>query len=173
MVRGTPVLYYGDEIGLRDVDLTQDELLDPVGIRFWPAYPGRDGGRTPMQWTGARGAGFAKPGTKTWLPIGDADTCNVEKQRDDERSVLHLTRDLIALRKRFVGASYLRRKSPEGTWVYRRGDHVVALNMSDEPQKVTRMRGVIRISTTRERDGQEFSGGLSLEPWEGVVVDAS
>ena len=171
-LRGTPVLYYGDEIGLRDVELTEDELRDPVGIRFWPAYPGRDGGRTPMQWTGAPGAGFTKPGTKTWLPIGDAGACNVATQREDTSSVLHLTRDLIALRKEFVGASYLRRRSPEGTWLYRRGHHVVALNMSDEPQRFDRLRGVVRISTTRERDGQAVSGGLSLEPWEGAVVDA-
>lgn len=172
-LRGTPVLYYGDEIGLQDVALTEEQLRDPVGIRFWPAYPGRDGGRTPMQWSGQTGAGFTKPGGPTWLPLGNYPDCNVEAQRSDERSVLHLTRDLIALRKAFASSSYSRRKSPDGTWVYRRGKHVVALNMSDDAVKIPRTRGVIAISTTRERDGQEFSGGLSLEGWEGVVVDAS
>jgi alpha-glucosidase len=172
-LRGTPVLYYGDEIGLRDVDLKQEELRDPVGIRFWPAYPGRDGGRTPMQWSAERGAGFTSAPAKSWLPIGDADTCNVEAQRGDEGSVLHLTRDLIALRKAFASAPYTRRSSPENTWVYKRGTHVIALNMSDEPVKIARIRGTIAISTTRERDGQSFAGGLSLDGWEGVVVDAS
>ena len=172
-LRGTPVLYYGDEIGLREVDLTFEELRDPVGLRFWPAYPGRDGGRTPMQWSAERGAGFTTAGVTPWLPIGDADACNVDAQREDEGSVLHLTRDLIALRKQFASASYSKRTSPDGTWVYRRGKHVIALNMSDEPQKISRIRGTIAISTTRERDGQEFSAGLSLDAWEGVVVDAS
>ena len=172
-LRGTPVLYYGDEIGMPDVELTQEQLRDPVGLRFWPAYSGRDPGRTPMQWTDASGAGFTKPRAQPWLPIGDNRSCNVEAQRRDESSVLHLTRDLIALRKEFASAPYSKRQSPDGTWVYRRGKHVIALNLSDETVKISRLRGVVRISTTRARDGQEFSGGLSLDGWEGVVVDAS
>ncbi len=172
-LRGTPVLYYGDEIGLPDVELTQEQLRDPVGIRFWPAYPGRDGGRTPMQWNRDAGAGFTTLKAQPWLPIGDNAACNVEEQKIDPRSVLHLTRDLIALRKTFLSERYSRSTSPDGTWVYRRGKHVIALNMTDEEVKISRLRGVVRISTTRERDGQEFSGGLSLEPWEGIVVDSS
>ena len=50
-LRGTPLLYYGDEIGMPNVDVPRDRLMDPVGRRHWPEDPGRDKGRTPMQWT--------------------------------------------------------------------------------------------------------------------------
>jgi alpha-glucosidase len=175
-LRGTPLLGYGDEIGLPDVVLTEEQLRDPVGIRYWPAYPGRDPGRTPMQWTSGRGGGFTRPDVETWLPMGDVRTCNVADQAEDAGSVLHLCRDLIALRKDErdirLGA-YRRRSSPDGTWVYGRGKRfVVALNMSDEDVKISRIRGTVRLSTGRDRDSQAFSGGLSLEGWEGVVVES-
>src|SRR5437879_13805352 len=98
-LRGTPVLYYGDEIGLPNVDVDQDHLRDPGGIRYYPAYPGRDPGRTPMPWSSGPGAGFTTGKAEPWLPIGDATACNVEAQRTDPNSVLHLCRDLISLRK--------------------------------------------------------------------------
>ena len=52
-LRGTPVLYQGDEIGLGDVDVPQDRLRDPMGVRYWPHYAGRDAMRTPMHWSPA------------------------------------------------------------------------------------------------------------------------
>ncbi len=173
-LRGTPLLGYGDEIGLPDVELTEDQLRDPVGMRYWPAYAGRDPGRTPMQWTTEPGAGFTESGAQPWLPLGDAHAHNVADQQADESSVLHLCRDLIALRKQErdlrLGA-YRKRASPDGTWVFRRGKgFVVAINMSDDVAKITRLRGTIRLSTGRDRDGQSFSGGLTLEAWEGVVM---
>ncbi len=172
-LRGTPVLYYGDEIGLPSVEFTEDQLLDPVGLRFWPAYPGRDPGRTPMHWTDASGAGFTTS-EAAWLPLGDL-SYNVASQTSDPGSVLNLCRDLIAARRStpdLSSGAFSRRRSPEGTWVYQRGEEtVVALNMSDEPAKISRLRGTVRISTQRDRDGEKFSGGIALEPWEGVLVE--
>ncbi len=49
-LRGTPFLYYGDEIGMRDISVSRKELRDPVGIHYWPLPVGRDGCRSPMQW---------------------------------------------------------------------------------------------------------------------------
>jgi alpha-glucosidase len=176
-LRGTPLLGYGDEIGLPDVAITEDQLRDPVGIRFWPAYKGRDPGRTPMQWTWEQGAGFTKPGIEPWLPFGDASACNVDDQRKDPGSILHLCRDLIALRASEAdlrSGAYRPRSSPDDTWVYGRGKkHVIALNMSDDIAKIPRIRGTVQLSTGRDRDGSSFSGGLELEPWEGVVVSRS
>src|SRR5918996_1543570 len=79
-LRGTPLLYYGDEIGMLNVEIPRDRLRDPVGIRGWPEDHGRDGGRTPMQWTPS--GGFTEAGIEPWLPIGDASSCNVAAQRD-------------------------------------------------------------------------------------------
>jgi alpha-glucosidase len=174
-LRGTPLLGYGDEIGLPNVKLNEAQLRDPVGLRFWPAYPGRDPGRTPMQWNGHDGAGFTQGGVQPWLPFGHPSRCNVSDQRDDPNSVLHLCRDLIALRKAETdlrGGTYTRRATRDGTWVYSRGKRfIVALNMSDDVAKIPRVRGTVRLSSGRDRDGSSFSGGLVLEPWEGVIVE--
>lgn len=172
-LRGTPVLGYGDEIGLPDGEVPRERVLDPVGIRAWPR-PGRDPGRTPMQWTAAPGAGFTAHPERAWLPIGDAGACNVEAQRRDARSVLHLCRDLIALRR----SSAALRRSPyeplavrDGLWAWRRGGGTaVAVNLADEPAACPEVRGTVAISTGRDRDGSRFDGRLA--PWEAVVVRA-
>ncbi len=57
-LRGTPLLYYGDEIGMQEVPVPRERSLDPVGIRGWPEDPGRDGARTPMRWTAEATGGF-------------------------------------------------------------------------------------------------------------------
>ncbi|MEX0873878.1 MAG: alpha-amylase family glycosyl hydrolase [Actinomycetota bacterium] len=172
-LRGTPVLYYGDEIGLPAVELTAAQLVDPVGIRFYPTYAGRDPGRTPMHWTGDDRVGFTN-GKSAWLPNG-GPSVNVEAQQADPTSVLHFCRDLITLRRNcpdLLTGAYGRRRSPDGTWVYQRGEKFfVALNMSDETAKISRVRGTVRLSTQRDRDDQTFSGGLALQPWEGVVIE--
>ena len=174
-LRGTPLLGYGDEIGLPNIEITEEQLLDPVGVRFWPAYKGRDPGRSPMQWTSARGAGFTRDGVQPWLPFANPAACNVADQKADPSSILHLCRDLIALRrerKDLHAGTYRTRSSPEATWVYTRGQKtVVALNLSDDEVKISRLRGTIALSTGRDRDGQSFDGGLELGPWEGAVVE--
>ena len=63
-LRGTPVLYQGDEIGLGDTEPQQADLRDPLGVRFWPYYAGRDGMRTPMPWRNVPGGGFTDPGVR-------------------------------------------------------------------------------------------------------------
>jgi len=68
--RGTAMYYYGDEIGMvTSTPARKQDVRDPVGITGWPKEKGRDGERTPMQWTAAPNAGFSPPGVKTWLPI--------------------------------------------------------------------------------------------------------
>ncbi|HTO22309.1 MAG TPA: alpha-glucosidase, partial [Spirochaetia bacterium] len=110
-LRGTPFLYYGEEIGMRDIRLRRREILDPPGRRYWPFYRGRDGCRAPMQWDGSANAGFSPAGfspagfsptgsARPWLPVHpDHERRNVESQSTDPGSLLSFTRALIALRR--------------------------------------------------------------------------
>ncbi len=171
-LRGTPVLYQGDEIGLPDVKLDYEDVKDPVGIRFHP-YAGRDPGRTPMQWSAGPGAGFTEPGVSPWLPFGDL-ACNVADQRDDPDSVLHHCRRLLRLRRERAdlrGGAYRSLASPEGTWVYRRGEATtVTLNMSDARVRVDGVEGSILAASQRRREGEQVAGMLELGAWESAVV---
>lgn len=173
-LRGTPVLYYGDEIGLEDTVLEREQLRDPVGQRFFPVYAGRDPCRTPMPWTGGQGGGFTGAGVEPWLPIGSLER-NVEAQRDDPESVFSFCRDALALRRELGDLRtgvYEALPAPKGAWVWRRGEGVtVALNLSDREVTVgDGLRGTIRLATRRAREGEDVSGRLSLGPSEGVVV---
>jgi alpha-glucosidase len=174
-LRGTPFLYYGDEIGMPDTDIPQDRVLDPVGV-FHGARVGRDPERTPMPWTGEPGAGYSEPGVEPWLPYGDAAACNVADQRHDPDSTLSLTRDLIGLRDALPelrrGSYTTLPSSDDRVWAWQRGDRtVVAMNISDEPADVADAgSGEIRISTIRARDSERINGSLHLEPWEAAIV---
>ncbi|MDQ1384642.1 MAG: alpha-glucosidase [Actinomycetota bacterium] len=172
-LRGTPVLYQGDEIGLRDVAVEPPDLRDPLGVKYWPAYAGRDAARTPMPWNHASGAGFTEPEVAPWLPIGDTER-NVADQRSDPASMLALARDLIALRKQSpdlnVGA-YAPIPAPDGVWAWRRGDrHAVVVNFSDTEITLDRISGRILVGTDRARDGERFESPMHLRGWEGCVV---
>jgi alpha-glucosidase len=174
-LRGTPFLYYGDEIGMIDTDVPADRILDPVGV-FHGARMGRDDERTPMQWTPAPGAGFSEPGVEPWLPYGDFAAYNVADQRHDPDSALSLTRDLIGLRDALPElrqGSYQTLPSPnEDVWVWRRGERtVVACNLSGAPVEIADVGpGAIRISTIRARDDDRVEGPLALAPFEAVIV---
>ena len=173
-LRGTPVLYYGDEIGMPDVDVPHDRLRDPVGLRGWPREPGRDRSRTPMRWNGETTAGFTSIGVEPWLPIGDVGRNNVTDQREDPDSVLHLCRDVIALRREraeLIDGAYTTLEAPLGVWAWRRGDEtVVAVNHAETPAELTTDPATIAISSRRTRDGEQVDGRVSLEPWDAVVL---
>lgn len=99
--RDTALMYYGDEIGMKTTPPTRkQDVRDPVGIRGWPKDKGRDGERTPMQWTPGPNAGFSKPGVKTWLPIPNSFiTVNVQDEVANPDSMLNWYKQLIALRR--------------------------------------------------------------------------
>ena len=176
-LRGTPVLYQGDEIGLGDVTLAQEDLRDPLGVRYWPYYAGRDAGRTPMPWRPGPGGGFTAAGVRPWLPLGDTEASSVERQRSDPDSMLHLARDLIALRRTTADlrlGRYRTLGAPDGAWAWSRGDTVVvALNLTDDEVDLPGVEGVVRLGTDRRRDGETISAGLRLGAWEGLVVERS
>jgi alpha-glucosidase len=172
-LRGTPVLYQGDEIGMGNVSVAQSELRDPLGVRFFPYYEGRDAARTPMQWSNEEGGAFTES-DRPWLPLGDTATVNVAAQRDDPASVLALCKDAIAYRRlhpEFVSAAYGSLPAPEGLWAFRRGDrHVVALNLSAEALELVNMSGTVQLCTNRLREGEGAGPDLRVNAYEGVIL---
>jgi alpha-glucosidase len=159
-LRGTPVLYYGDELALTDGNVPSDRVRDV-------AEPSRDPGRTPMPWTPQ--GGWNEP----WLPLEDA-TRNVEEQRSDSASTLSFTRDLIALRRRLSDlrtGRYVELRAPHGAWAWRRGEAVtVALNLGAGRVDVEGIEGTVALATDRAREGELVAGRLQLDAAEGAVV---
>lgn len=95
-LRGTPTCYYGDEIGMQDVEIPPHLIVDPIGKNA-PGHS-RDPERTPMQWDASPNAGFSA--VEPWLPVAGYYTeTNVEVQRKDLRSQLALFKRLTELRR--------------------------------------------------------------------------
>ena len=157
-LRGTPILYYGDELGVEQVAIPRAEQLDRAHSR--------DGARTPMPWG-------PQPERDWWLRHGDL-TRNVEDMRRDDRSTLAFTRRLIELRRvtpELRAASYGTIDGGPGVWAWRRGDGVVvAVNLSDRPRVVRAGRGSVRLDTGLTRQGEAVGDRLRLAPWEGAIV---
>jgi len=176
-LRGTPTVYYGDEIGMRDVEIPSERAVD-VAEENEPGYGlGRDPQRTPMQWDGSAGAGFS--GATPWLPIAaDADRRNVERQRDDPRSMLTLYRRLLALRRAEAAlsiGSYAPIPALGDVLAYLReadGTRLLAvLNLGGETAQLeTEMTGEVLLSTSLEREGERLRGPVDLRPNEGLVL---
>jgi alpha-glucosidase len=186
-LRGTPFLYYGEEIGMRDVRLRYRELRDPYTRRYWPFAVGRDPARTPMQWDGGPHAGFTTG--RPWLPVApDCAARNVAEERRDPESLLALYRRLIHLRRASPalteGAYDDLVPDHPGCLIYRRSTDlpnaeawIVAANFTPRPQFVA-VPGLtpawsVELSTDphapadRPRDG-----ALLLHPEEGVLLRA-
>jgi len=109
-VRGVPVIYYGEEIGMADGNFPAKTALDPIGRRFkWvprflvnllDLYINRDGCRTPMQWNAGPNAGFCDADVTPWLPVHEnRDIANVQDQLEQDDSLINLYRDLLHLRR--------------------------------------------------------------------------
>jgi alpha-glucosidase len=159
---------------MENVALAQEDLRDPLGVRFYPYYEGRDAGRTPMQWSDRPGGGFTDA-ARPWLPLGDLAAANVATQRDDPGSVLVLCHDLIAFRRdhpAFCTGAAEALATPEQAWAWTRGArHVVALNMSAEELVLPGLRGAIQICTDRARDLEAAGPDLRLASFEGVILE--
>jgi alpha-glucosidase len=176
-LRGTPFLYYGDEIGMREAVISEEERRDPWGSAV--DYLCRDGARTPMQWSDAPNGGFSAPDAEPWLPLGPGvDRLNVESELTDPLSLLNTYRRLIKLRHESVAlrlGSYLSHPaSTDQVLVFRReSDYetmTIAINFDDAEQKVMPGRGTIVFSTADPERSGSTREGLSLAPFEGVVV---
>jgi glycosidase len=177
-LRGTPTMYYGDEIGMPQVDIELEHQQDPWGIRV-PGQ-GRDGCRTPMQWTADPGAGFTD-GTP-WLPLTPAAAhLNVEALLAEPDSLLHLYRQLLRVRRHHralqIGAYHPLDAVPADVFGFERVSGaerlVVVLNFGDHPVEATLPGdGEIVVSTGLDRAG-EVSGRVALDGHEGLVIELS
>jgi alpha-glucosidase len=181
-LRGTPTLYYGDEIGMQDVEVPPHRARDPQGLRS-PGY-GRDNARTPMQWDASPNAGFCPEGAEPWLPVAENyREANAAAQREDPRSMLSLVKRLLALRRGFPALSAGSYRSldaggDEDVFAYLREDGaervLVALNFGGGHQSVDLSQaagtGEVLCSTRLDRAGSVDPAALALRPDEGVVI---
>ena len=183
-LRGTPIMYYGEEIGMENNDpKRKEDVKDPIGKLGWPQDKGRDGERTPMQWNGGPHGGFTS-GTP-WLPVPPSvATHNVETESKDPNSILEFYRHLLALRHQNRALldgeyiplnqgdpnvlSYLRR--------YKEDTVLVVLNMSGSPQKASFDLGAQGFSSPKAKALLKTTGAepsslaeVSLDPF-GVYI---
>jgi alpha-glucosidase len=178
-LRGTPTLYYGDEIGMEDVPVPPERVVDPQGIRT-PGF-GRDPERAPMQWDGGHGAGFTAG--EPWLPIADDYALrNVEVQRDDPHSMLCLTRHLLELRRASpalsLGAYHGVETDDRHAFAFVRshaGERLlVALNFGADELSLdlsaAAAGGSVAACTYMDRHGELDLAALTLRPQEGLVI---
>jgi alpha-glucosidase len=177
-LRGTPTLYYGDELGMPDVPIPPERVQDPYEHNSPGLGVGRDPARTPMPWSAAPNGGFCPPEAEPWLPLGDVATINVEAEREDPRSMLNLYRRLLALRRASAALTtggYRTLMAGDASFAYLRDDVLVALNLSEQPQAVALGSLAGRIALSSQLDGREddVGGELRLRPAEAVVVALS
>jgi alpha-glucosidase len=181
-LRGTPIMYYGEEIGMENNDPTRKEdVKDPIGRIGWPQDKGRDGERTPMQWNDSTNSGFSQ--VSPWLPVPTSyHTHNVASELKDPNSVLQFYKHLLALRRanralldgKYIPLnendpnvlSYLRQYKDETV--------LVILNMSGAEQKVSfdlipqgvaRTKAATLLTTLSTHPVEVSLSQVSLEPF--------
>ena len=178
-LRGTPTLYYGDEIGMTDVPIPADEVQDPFEKNKPGMGLGRDPERTPMQWSAEEHAGFTTGAP--WLRLAsDWPTNNVEAQSRDAGSMLTLYRRLIALRRRQPAlnrGNYEALDTEGEVLAYARNGEgqrlVVLLNFGASPAPISPAlmpRQPIVLASTDPARAEFIQGPLVLAPCEGVVI---
>jgi alpha-glucosidase len=179
-LRGTPTLYYGDEIGMHQVAIAPDQVRDPFEKNVPGIGVGRDGCRTPMQWDATPHAGFST--ATPWLPLpDDFPHENVVNLEADTKSILHLYKALIGLRRKLpqlVSGSYTPIAADGDLLLYRRrsetGSVVIALNLGAEPVSIASdaigLDGEILLSTFLDRQSEKIESALDLRGNEGVVI---
>ena len=177
-LRGTPTIYYGDEIGLADGVIPPDRVQDPRELREPGLGFGRDPVRTPMQWDGSANAGFTEG--EPWLPLHpDWPTRNVAAQQEEPGSMLALYRDLLRLRRAHPALAIGSMRMIEADVdvlayerVHEGGRLVVVLNLGAASPRVT-MPGegfVCLLSTCQRRVRQGYTTELTLAPNEGLIL---
>jgi alpha-glucosidase len=176
-LRGTGVVYYGEEIGMHDVPIPPERITDSYA-RLLPQFKlGRDPQRTPMQWSSDMNGGFTSG--EPWLPVADdyART-NVEALRDDPTSILTLYRRLIALRRHeaFRSGHYVPDAITSDGLAFRRESEerrfLVALNYADHEIRLSSSVAVgrIELSTALDRDNERVERQIALRANEGLVI---
>ena len=185
----TPLMYYGEEIGMRTTPpASKEDVQDPIGKFGWPEEKGRDGERTPMQWDTTKNAGFSTA-DRTWLPVPpSAAEYNVQAESRDPHSILTFYRRVLALRRSELALrggrciflnkdnpyvlSFLRKNPGSGESV------IVVLNMSAAPRNIVLSLTPYGITQKKlkpllaapEISGESISN-LTIAPY-GVLIGA-
>jgi len=175
-LRGTPFLYYGEEIGMSCERVPKAALRDPLGLSTWPLPFGRDAERTPMQWDGSANAGFGT--AEPWLPVNaDYRTKNVAAQRADPDSLWNWYASLIKLRKAEPALvsgdlAWLDAPADVMAWSRAEADRTVDayLNFSGRPRRVSVRGGVAAAGTVTPAGGDVAGGERRLGPYEVLIV---
>jgi alpha-glucosidase len=178
-LRGTPTLYNGEEIGMRDVEVPPELIRDPAELNEPGKHRSRDPYRTPMQWDASPAAGFTAG--EPWLPVAeDHSSLNVEAQRDDPDSMLTLHHRLLELRRREPALSvgdYLPVPCEGSLLAYVReaGEDrfLVVLNLAGEPARIApreELTGVVVVGTDRGREGERLSTPFEVRGDEGLLI---
>jgi alpha-glucosidase len=179
-LRGTPTIYYGDEIGMVDMPVPLDEIRDPQGLNMPGKNLSRDPSRTPMQWDNSHNAGFTAG--KPWLPVERKYARqNVAVQQKDPFSMLSLYKRLIDLRRKepslnvgkytplYTDAqliAYLR--EAEGY-----SGFLIILNLTHRPGYFTSnlpLSGIVEIATAPELEGMKTSNIINVGGDEGLLI---
>jgi alpha-glucosidase len=180
-LRGTPTIYYGEEIGMRDVPIPYDMIQDPQGLNMPGKNLSRDPARTPMQWSNDRNSGFSH--AEPWLPVGKSYTReNVQAQKHDPYSMLSLYKRLINLRQNefsLIAGKYAPVYSDRQMLAYSRkaegeDEFIIVLNLSHRPcyfnPQNRVFRGKIELSTSPDLEGQQVENNISIGGDEALVV---
>jgi alpha-glucosidase len=180
-LRGTPTIYYGDEIGMRDVPIPFHEVQDPQGLNMPDKNLSRDPSRTPMQWSNDEYAGFTE--SKPWLRVDKAySRQNVQLQKDDPYSMLCLYRRLIRLRQSepsLMTGNYTPVYSDHQVIAFKRSAEnsphfLIVLNLTHRPCYFkpgnVEISGTVVLATTPELDGISVADHIDLSGDEGVII---
>ncbi|QDL99248.1 DUF3459 domain-containing protein [Rhodopseudomonas palustris] len=179
-LRGTPTMYYGDELGMEQVEIAPEDVQDPFEKNVPGIGVGRDGCRTPMQWDASAHAGFSD--VRPWLPLApDAIQDNAANLRADAQSILNLYRALLRLRRQLPQLSvgdYQPLAADGDLLLYRRhhrGQSVlIALNLGSDPISAASdaigLDGEVLLSTMLDRAGERIGATLDLRGHEGIIV---
>ncbi len=182
-LRGTPTMYYGDELGMLDVRIPPERVQDPFEKNVPGIGAGRDPCRTPMQWDASVSAGFSV--VEPWLPVADNfSELNVESETADPTSILNLYRQLLRIRKAHSAlsvGSYQPVAASGDLLAYIRAHaderFLVALNLGAEPHSLSLsaqgFAGRTILSTQMDREDKRSTSEFALRPHEGILVQLS
>ncbi|MBO9570864.1 MAG: alpha-amylase [Chitinophagaceae bacterium] len=179
-LRGTPTIYYGDEIAMQDVAIPMNEVQDPQGLNMPDKNLSRDPARTPMQWNTSANAGFTRG--KPWLRINKTFIRrNVEIEKQDKYSMLNFYRRLIQLRNKesaLHSGSYYPVRADSKIIAYIREDEgkkfLIVLNLTHSPAYLNweqpHLKGKIILATVPELEGTAFDNQIALNGDDGIIV---
>ena len=177
-LRGTPTLYYGDELGMHDAPIAPDQVQDPAEKNEPGKGRGRDPERSPMLWVDAPNAGFTTPEGQPWLPLlADWPEENAAAQSSRPRSVLNLYRKLLQLRRAHPalyagGISSVRDEGTLLRFCRKSGEETlqVLLNLGAEEIATHCDPGRVLLTTLLDGEGAAVHGRVTVEAGEGLLI---